>query len=202
MSNRREFGAAVVATAVLRTAGASPMVERPRKNTLMHVGGDYHSVAGSDITARQNLEYNLRHGVKHLTVRLSKHAQGGWDPEVLQRMRHDCDRYGVVLEAIRMDSDYIRLRKGPDRDREIDTIVGNIRKAAQAGVKVITYNWEVVPYRRNRKISVRLHQGPDSGRQRRSVGEHFHVAAMRRIGPKLGPRLGKSSVGTPVTRRN
>ncbi len=155
MPNRREFGAAVVATAVLRTAGASPMVERARKNTLMHVGGDYHGVAGSDITARKNLEYNLRHGVKHLTVRLSKRAQGGWDPEVLQRMRDDCDRYGVVLEAIRMDSDYIRLRKGPERDRELDTIVGNIRMAAQAGVKVITYNWEVVPYRRNGKVSGR-----------------------------------------------
>jgi hypothetical protein len=53
MPNRREFGAAVVATAVLRTARASPTVERPRKNTLMHVGGDYHGVAGSEITAER-----------------------------------------------------------------------------------------------------------------------------------------------------
>ena len=43
------------------------------------------------------------------------------------------------------------LRKGPERDREIDTIVGNIRKAAQTGVKIVTYHCEVIPYRRNRK---------------------------------------------------
>ena len=39
-----------------------------RKNSLMHVGGDYHSVAGGDITSKQNLEYNVRHGVRHLTA--------------------------------------------------------------------------------------------------------------------------------------
>ena len=54
-----------------------------------------------------------------------------------------------------MDSDYIKVRKGPERDREIDTIVGNIRKAAQTDVKVITYHWEVIPYRRNGKITGR-----------------------------------------------
>src|SRR5436190_23587227 len=66
--------------------------------------------------------------------------------------KDSCDKFGVVFEAIRMDSDYIKLRKGPQRDREIDTIVGNIRKAAQIGVKIITYHWEVVPHRRNGKI--------------------------------------------------
>ena len=36
----------------------------------MHVGGDYHYVAGgqgADITGKENLEFNLRHGAKHLT---------------------------------------------------------------------------------------------------------------------------------------
>jgi hypothetical protein len=36
--------------------------QKPRKNTLMHVGGDYHNIAGGHITSKQNLEYNLRHG--------------------------------------------------------------------------------------------------------------------------------------------
>jgi mannonate dehydratase len=67
----------------------------------------------------------------------------------MQRIRDNCGKAGMVFEAIRMDSDYIKLRKGPDRDREIDTIVGNLRKAAQVGVKIITYNWEVISYRRN-----------------------------------------------------
>ena len=43
----------------------------------MHIGGDYHSVAGSGITSRENLQYNLRYGVKHLTVTLSKDFPGG-----------------------------------------------------------------------------------------------------------------------------
>jgi D-mannonate dehydratase (UxuA) len=121
------------------------------KNSLMHVGGDYHSIAGRDITSKQNLEYNLRHGVRHLTAQLRKQPRDGWNPEVLKQTRDNCDEYGVVLEAIRMDLDYIRMRKGPERDREIDTIVENIRKAAQVGVSIITYNWEVIPYRRNAK---------------------------------------------------
>jgi mannonate dehydratase len=156
MVTRREFGAELVAMAVPGFASSIPVsAKRPPKNSLMHVGGDYHSVAGGDITARENLEYNLRHGVKHLTAKLTKRPQDGWDPHELTRMKANCDKYGVVFEAIRMDTDYIRMRKGPDRDREIETIVGNIRKAAQAGVKIITYNWEVIPYRRNGKTTGR-----------------------------------------------
>ena len=67
-------------------------------------------------------------------------SDGGWDPHELERMKDNCDKYGVVLEAIRMKSEYInKLRKGPEREREIEIIVGNIRKAAQIGVKIITY---------------------------------------------------------------
>ncbi|MBI4659877.1 MAG: mannonate dehydratase [Verrucomicrobia bacterium] len=123
----------------------------PRKNTLMHVGGDYHSVAGRNgITSKENLEYNLRHGVKHLTATVRKRPQGGgWDPDELKRMKDDCDRLGVVFEAIRMDSEYITLPKGPERERELDTILGNVEKAADIGVNIITYHWTVIPIRRN-----------------------------------------------------
>ncbi len=116
----------------------------------MHVGGDYHSVAGSGITSRENLEYNLRHGVRHLTAQVKKRpGGGGWDPDELARMKDDCDRAGVTFEAIRMDSDYIMHRKGPDRDREIDIIRGNLRKAAAIGVRVVTHHWTLIPIRRN-----------------------------------------------------
>src|SRR5262245_9868262 len=83
----------------------------PRTNALMHVGGDYHYVAGgrdADITGKENLEFNLRHGVKHLTVQINKRTpDGGWDLDDLKRMKDNCDKYGIVLEAIRMDSEYI-----------------------------------------------------------------------------------------------
>ena len=153
---RREFGerflgGAIGAGVAPRTAfaQASPA---PRKNTLMHVGGDYHSVAGSGITSKENLEYNLRYGVQHLTVQVRKRSpEGGWDLDELKRMKDDCDKYGVNLEAIRMEADYITLRKGPERDRELDNILANIQKAAQVGVKIITYHWTVIPIRRNKQ---------------------------------------------------
>jgi mannonate dehydratase len=151
MMKRRQFGGTLLAG--MAGAGASGQANAarvPRKNTLMHVGGDYHSVAGSDITGRENLEYNLRFGVRHLTAQVRKRSpDGGWDPDELKRMRDNCGRHGVAFEAIRMDPDYITYGKGPERERELDTIIGNIRKASEVGVKIITYHWTVIPIRRN-----------------------------------------------------
>jgi mannonate dehydratase len=157
---RREFGQKLVSSAIgagltgatATRAAQAQQARSPRRNSLMHVGGDYHSVAGSGITSKQNLEYNLRHGVKHLTVQMTKRSpDGGWDLDELQKMKDDCDQSGVQLEAIRMEPTYITLRKGPERDRELDKIIGNIRKASEAGVKIITYHWTVIPIRRNRQ---------------------------------------------------
>jgi len=44
------------------------------------------------------------------------------------------------------------LRHGPERDRRLETIAGNIRKAAQIGVKVVTYHWTLIPIRRNGQV--------------------------------------------------
>ena len=160
---RREFGGTLAGTLVGAGIagsagtgiGSAQPARVPKKNTLMHVGGDYHSVVGgrgADMTSKQNLEYNLRHGVKHLTARVSKVSEhGAWDLDEMKRMKDNCDRHGMIFEAIRMDDEYIRLRKGPERDRRLDNILGNIRKASQVGVKIITHHWRVIPIRRNRK---------------------------------------------------
>jgi len=147
MITRREFAAGVVCAGALATPvrPVTASQQKPRTNTLMHVGGDYHSVLGDNIASKQNLEYNLRHGVKHLTAEVKKRPGEGWDVDELRRMRDSCENFGVVLEAIRMDSDYIKLPKGPEREREIDIVAGNIRKSAQVGVKIITYHWELIP---------------------------------------------------------
>ena len=164
MMKRREFGQKVVGAAMgASVAGASVLIDAsaqgsrtPRRNTLMHVGGDYHSVAGPGITSRENLEYNLRYGVKHLTVQAKNRPDGGgWDLNELKRMKDDCDRHGVELEAIRMEPTYITLPKGAQRDRELENILGNIQKASAVGVKIITYHWTVIPIRRNRETSGR-----------------------------------------------
>jgi mannonate dehydratase len=160
MIKRREFcervvggaiGAGLASAAVPQTAAAQT-ARAGRRNTLMHVGGDYHSVAGSGITSRENLEYNLRYGVKHLTAQITKRSpDGGWDLDELKKMKDDCDKAGVTFEAIRMDADYITLPKGAERDRKLDNILGNIAKASQVGVKIITYHWTVIPIRRNKQ---------------------------------------------------
>lgn len=158
---RREFGGTILTGALAAgratPVDAAPQASRgPRRNTLMHVGGDYHSVAGTGITSKQNIDYNLRYGVRHLTAQITKRsADGGWDLDELKKMRDDCDRAGVTFEAIRMDANYIAMPKGPDRDRELDIIVGNIAKAAQAGVRIITYHWTLIPIRRNRQTTGR-----------------------------------------------
>jgi hypothetical protein len=59
------IGAGVAGSVTPFDATAAP--PRARKNTLMHVGGDYHYVAGgegADITGKANLEFNVRHGAK------------------------------------------------------------------------------------------------------------------------------------------
>ncbi len=145
---RRSFVLTATAAATVRPRGAAA---KPKKNLLMHVGGDYHSVAGPDIASPQNLDYNLRYGVKHLTIQL----RGAWNGDELLKMREACERRGVTLEAVRMDSDYITLPKGPERDRSLEIILGNIEKASKAGVKVLTYHWTAIPIRRNRQTTGR-----------------------------------------------
>ena len=163
MIRRRDFSKTLVSGAIgagaaggLNSGLALAQVGRtpaPRKNALMHVGGDYHSVAGgprADMTGKANLEYNLRHGVRHLTAQVRKvSADGSWDADELKRMKDNCDKAGVVFEAIRMDADYIMLRNGSERDRKLDAILGNIQKASQVNVRVITHHWTVIPIRRN-----------------------------------------------------
>ena len=89
---RREFGQELLRGAM--TAGMTGSLARgtaqaqglraPRKNTLMHVGGDYHSVAGPGFTSKENLEYNLRYGVRHLTAQIQTRRgspDGGWNAD-------------------------------------------------------------------------------------------------------------------------
>jgi mannonate dehydratase len=163
---RRDFHKTVAGTVVgagavsaINPEAASAQASRkraPQKNTLMHVGADYHSIAGgprADMTAKANLEYNLRHGVKHLTAQMRNVSKdGAWDLDELKRMRDNCDKYGFILEAIRMDADYIMHPKGAERDRRLGSVMGNIQKASQVGVKVITHHWTVIPIRRNSQV--------------------------------------------------
>ena len=165
---RRDF-ARVVAGGVLGAGLAGPVrgaaaaevtKPAPRKNTRHHVGGDYHCTLGDHWASKQNFEYHQRFGVKHLTSSTGAGEGGGakaksgtndWDLDAMKRWKDACDRAGMVWEAIRMDSSYIYLPPGDARDRKLASILGNIQKASQVGVKVITMHWTLIPIRRNRQ---------------------------------------------------
>jgi mannonate dehydratase len=185
---RRDFGkglaGGLLTTGLARaaTALAVGQVQKtavaPRKNTMMHVGADYHVAEGGGVMSRENLEYNLRFGVRHISpdpemilegeagVRrplASPDSRGGafisaegpsggaFDLDKLKRMRDVCDAVGMKIEGFRMDSGYIVMKPGPERDRKIDQILENIRKTHLVGVGLISQHWTMIPIRRNGK---------------------------------------------------
>ena len=157
---RREFSKIVLAGAAgigatggstLEAAGSRQRTAG-RRNPHMHVGGDYHVIVGgrnADMSSDANLDYNLRHGMRHLTI-VMRHGPGNpYDLDDMKRMRDNCDRKNVDWEALRMMHHYIRMRPGDERKRELEIITGNIAKAAAVGVKVITYHLRMIRIQRN-----------------------------------------------------
>ncbi|MGB8422041.1 mannonate dehydratase [Paraburkholderia sp.] len=182
--NRREFGKnSVIGAAALSAGGiarASTMTESStsdparRSKPTIRVGGDYHAHAGPSFLSRENIEYNLRFGVKHLTINLAGgrsplhgHAstpriKSGWlnptepwDVEALKRTQEQFNASGIKIEGARMDSAYIIMKAGSERDRYLDVIRNNIRKAGEAGIELVNYHWTMIPIRRNGKAKGR-----------------------------------------------
>ena len=138
----------------------------PRKNLLMRVGGDNHTVKTHGIadTSKENLQFKLRHGVRHITAKVHKfESDGSWDLEELRRMKDNCDKFGVELECLNLGkyletelenqkTPNITLGKSPERDRELEVILDNIRKAGKTGVPAIRYHWRILPIMRNGSV--------------------------------------------------
>ena len=160
-------GIARAATALIADGHAQKTANTPRQNTMMHVGADYHVAEGGGVMSRENLEYNLRFGVRHISpdpemilegeagVRrplASPDSRGGaFDLDKLKRMRDACDAVAMTIEGFRMDSGYIVMKPGPERDRKIDQILENVRKTHLVGVGLISQHWTMIPIRRNGK---------------------------------------------------
>jgi len=164
---RRDFtkviaGSVMVGGLLNTTVQGAPLFKiGKKKNTLMHVGSDYHVIMGDQSlkwderqltwTSKQNFEYHERCGVNHFTNIMGR----DWNVDLMNRWKGDCDKAGKTWEAIRMDSTYIYLPPGPERQKKIDEIIANIKKASSAGVKIITMHWTLIPIRRNGHTSGR-----------------------------------------------
>ena len=174
---RRDFGKALLGGAVgtafgglkdVAPAFGQPLKKlTPKRNMKMHVGADYHVIEGKTLTSKENLEYNLRLGVKCINPDPDQEAHrgkaghfdafipaegplgGAFDADVLKQMKDNCDAVGMWLEALRADSGYIILKNPSDQDRKLDQICENVRKAAQVDVRIISYHWTMIPIRRN-----------------------------------------------------
>ena len=72
-----------------------------------------------------------------------------WNLDGLKHIRDVLAENGLVFEAIRADSAYMPMKPGPERARYLDVICDNVRKAGEAGVKVISQHWSINPLRRN-----------------------------------------------------
>jgi len=159
---RRDFAKAI-ATGVIgvgltgTVSAAESIAAAPafasKKNTLHHVGGDYHCVVGDHWTSQQNIEFHHRYGVKHFTSEFGERAV--WNIDEMKKWKDLADKGGMIWEAIRMDSSYIYLPPGADRDKKVASIIDNIKMASQVGVKIITMHWTLIPIRRNTKTSGR-----------------------------------------------
>lgn len=169
---RREFaktlaaavGAGLVAGTARAQTAPGPSAPAPRRNTLHHAGGDYHCVFGDHWASKKNFEFHQRQGVTSIspsmdpggdTVMNGRHRPGAaqrptaWDFDEMRRWKDACDQHGILWEGIRMDSSYIWLKPGPERDRKIEDIIGNIQKASKVGVRLISHHWTMIPIRRN-----------------------------------------------------
>lgn len=134
---------------------AAPANPIPRQNLLHHVGADYHVVFADRSMSwdekqkhwatPKNFEYHERCGVRHYTNIMS----GVWNADDMRRWKDDCDKYGKVWEAIRMDSSYIFARSRSEQEKKVAEVADNIRKASAVEVKVLTMHWTLIPIRRN-----------------------------------------------------
>ena len=159
------IGAGLVGGASPAQAAATPKARVPRKNTRHRVGGDYHCTMGDHWTSKQNFEFHQRQGVRSLSPSMDAGGEGGggakgaksakaapssdWNLDAMKRWKDACDQAGMTWDGIRMDSRYIYLKPGAERDRKIEAIIGNIQKASAVGVKLISHHWTMIPIRRN-----------------------------------------------------
>lgn len=147
---------------------------RVRRLGDIHSGGDYHTLVGKGPTDPASLDYFRRFNARYLTVRASTkatpdemkkwphaggflNADGPWDGDELALWQDNCQAADMVLEAVRMDSAYIIMKEGPLREKYIDIICENIRKAGRAGVRLVSYHWTMIPIRRNFTVPGRGH---------------------------------------------
>ena len=165
------------------------------RNDKIRAGGDYWIEVDSEgMTSTASLNYFRRFNVRHLSAKgpadLARpasaryphysgsfdgngpsflEADGDWDLDRLEMMQENCRRADMVLEGVRMDSVYIVMQEGPERERYLDIIRENLRKASKAGIALVSYHWTMIPIRRNLTLPGRGGSSYTGFKDRKSV---------------------------------
>lgn len=112
------------------------------RNTLtngkMHVG-----VQGVG-TSTKELEFLVRHGVKHMDASVK-----GTQPDTLMKHKDEAAAAGVSLEMIHIGIPRsITLAQDPQRDKDIEGVCKTIENAAEAGLRGLNYNFCILNHQR------------------------------------------------------
>ena len=75
-----------------------------------------------------------------------------WQLDGIRRVQETLQSNNLIWESIRMDSAYIAMQPGEERDRYLDLMCENVRTAGRAGIRIISYHWNLTPIRRNREV--------------------------------------------------
>lgn len=104
----------------------------------MHVG-----VQGIG-TSRHELQFLVRHGVRHMDARVADTQQA-----TLERHRDEAAAEGVQLEMIHVNLPRsIPLAQEPQRDADLDAVCRVIENAGRAGIRGLNYNFCILPHQR------------------------------------------------------
>lgn len=128
--------------AVAPAVAASPVARPP---VLMQVG---HQHDHSEMTLRALAAF----GVNNIcSGNLGRDVEKGWSLDALGRLRKHVESFGIKLDCVplpmasspiaRAEVPEILLAKDPQRDRAIEDICTMIRRAGQAGIPMVKYNF-------------------------------------------------------------
>jgi mannonate dehydratase len=107
-------------------------------------------------TDARRLQHFKRHGVDHICgYPPNDDEPASWTAESLKRLRDLCESHGVTLDMVEFPMltsasiDFsprkgIMLGKEPDRQRDIDQVLGIIRACAEAGIPAVKYNLNLI----------------------------------------------------------
>jgi len=118
---------------------------KSKKQILYKIGCQHGGVR------KENLEFLARYGVFNMDGGAPEFVIGkGWSLNDSMRMREDCEKYGIRLDAYHLplssagienvSMPNIMLGKSPERDREIELIQQMISVAGKTGVRTLMYN--------------------------------------------------------------